>query len=126
MKKILLVLGVFVILSTISLSRNGNSGYGGNGCMGSGFFGNVRTGWHQMMGGGYRHNMDEEEYQMIREENSKIYNTYGLEIKQKQLEVERELLEEKPDWKKIEKLNGEIAGLEGSARTEIMKNNYSK
>ncbi len=67
---------------------------------------------------------DERAYLEARERSVEIYNKYGVQIEQKQLEVERELLEEKPNWNKVEKLNEEIARLEAKARTEMMKSSY--
>jgi|GEM_PF-2535589 len=64
------------------------------------------------------------EYLKIKEESFKVYSNYGLEINKKQIQLERELLKEGPDWKKVENLNNEIALLEAKVRTEIMKINH--
>jgi hypothetical protein len=92
-----------------------------------------------MMGPGYNRGMYENErympqrrltpeeektYLKMREENLKIYNQYGRSIDRKQLELERELLNDSPDWKKVQKLNDEIAALESKLKTELMKKNY--
>ncbi|WP_319370678.1 hypothetical protein [uncultured Ilyobacter sp.] len=107
------------------------SGYG-RGMMGPGYGG-------YMMGPGYHRGMYEDErympqrrftpeeekaYLKIREENLKLYNQYGRSINRKQLEIETELLNDRPDWKKIQKLNDEIAALESKLKTELMKKNY--
>ncbi|WP_320047972.1 hypothetical protein [uncultured Ilyobacter sp.] len=67
---------------------------------------------------------EEKAYMKIREENLKIYSQYGRSIGRKQLEIETELLNDSPDWKKIQKLNDEIAALESKLKTELMKKNY--
>ena len=64
------------------------------------------------------------EYLKIKEESFKVYSKYGIEINKKQLQLERELLKEDPDWNKVENLNNEIALLEAKVRTEIMKINH--
>lgn len=88
----------------------------------------MSNGWHQMTGRGYNYRQgnveDERAYLEARERSSEVYNKYGVEINQKQLEVERELLEEKPNWNKISKLNEEIAILQAKARTEMMRSGY--
>jgi len=126
MKKTALLLGTFIIISTTSLAWGG---YGrGGGCGGYGFWGRMSNGWHHMTGRGYNNPQgsveDERGYLEAREKSTEIYNKYGIEINQKQLEVERELLEEKPNWNKVSKLNEEIAKLEGKAKTEMMKSRY--
>jgi hypothetical protein len=122
MKKIIL-LGAFIVISATSLAWGG---YGqGRGC---GFWGRSSGGWHHMGGRGYSSQVgtpeDEKAYLEARERSVEIYNKYGVQIEQKRLEVERELLEEKPSWNKVGKLNEEIARLEAKARTEMMKSNY--
>jgi len=131
MKKLLVLLGALAIISTTSLAWGGygnNGGGRGTGCGGFGFFSGMRNGWHHMTGRGYDYSQatpeDQRAYIDARERNLEVYNKYSVEISQKQLDVERELLEEKPDWKKIGKLNEEIARLQAQARTEQMKNNY--
>lgn len=135
MKKTLLVLGAIAVLSTATYSFRGYS-YGscpfGGDRMGrnSGYHmdsnGMGRNNGYHMNRGGYNNLSPEEQQKFLeaREKNSEIYNKYSLDIQQKRLDVERELLNEKPDWKKIEKLNGDIAELEAKARTEMMKNSY--
>jgi hypothetical protein len=53
-----------------------------------------------------------------------VYNnrrSHMVEIQTKNLEVQRMMLEEKIDWKKIEKINGELADIHAKMRTESMK-----
>ena len=45
-------------------------------------------------------------------------------IEEKRLEVRKELLNEKPDWNKIEKLNIEIATQEAKNRTCTMRERF--
>lgn len=128
MKKSILLLGAFIAISASALAWGGygqGRGYGyGRGC---GFWGRSSGGWH-MGGRGYNTPVttpeDERAYLEARERSVEIYNKYGVQIEQKQLEVERELLKEKPNWNKVEKLNEEIAKLQAKARTEMQKNNY--
>jgi len=126
MKKTALILGTFIIISTTSLAWGGY-GHQGGGC-GYGFWGRMSNGWHQMTGRGHNYRQgnveDERAYLEAREKSTEIYNKYGVEINQKQLEVERELLEEKPNWKKVSKLNEEIAVLQAKAKTEMMRSGY--
>jgi len=135
MKKGLLILGAIIVISTSTYAFRGNS-YGG-GCFGGSFSGMGRGGGYHM---GYRGNgypmgyrgneyntlttEQQQEYLQVREQNIGVYNKYSIDIQQKRLDVERELLNEKPDWKKIGKLNEEIAKLEAQMKTEQMKNSY--
>lgn len=129
MKKMLLVTGALLVVSTTALSFGGYSYGRGRGCRGGNYLGRMNSGWHHMIGrgGNYREFSaeEQEEYLQVREKNLEIYNKYGNEISKKQLEVERELLEEKPSWKKIGKLNEEIARLEAEIKTEQLKNSYN-
>ncbi len=129
MKKMLLLTGALLVISTTALSFGGYSYGRGKGCTGGSYPGRMNSGWHHMIGrgGNYRELSAEEqqEYLQVRERNLEIYNKYGNEISKKQLEVERELLEEKPSWKKIGKLNEEIARLEAEMKTEQLKNSYN-
>lgn len=120
MKKTLLVLGVLAILSTSVYSYRGY-GYGG-GCIGQNYGGMGRgSGYHMGAQNSRYHNLSPEQQQ----EYLAIYNKYSIEIQQKRLDIEKELLNEKPNWKKIEKLNEEMAKLEAQMRTEHMKNTYN-
>lgn len=109
------------------------SGYGGH-MMGPGYD-------DYMMGSGYHRGMygddrympqrrltpeEEKTYFEMREKSFEIHKKYSIEIRRKQLELESELMKEKPNWEKIEKLNGEIAILESKVKTEMMKVNYDK
>lgn len=63
----------------------------------------------------------------MREENRKIDPTFEKErilIEEKKLEIRKELLNEKPDWNKIEKLNIEVATQEAKHRTARMKEKF--
>ncbi len=126
MKKTVLILGAFIAISTTSLAWGGY-GHQGGGC-GNGFWGGMSNRWHHMTGRGHSYRQgdieDERAYLEAREKSSEVYNKYGVKIDQKQLEVERELLEEEPNWNKISKLNEEIAILQARARTEMMKSSY--
>lgn len=55
-------------------------------------------------------------------ENEKL----RIEIDEKRLEIRKELLNDKPNWDKIEKLNIEIATQEAKVRTCRMRENYEK
>lgn len=39
----------------------------------------------------------------------------------KKLEIRKELVKDKPDWNRVEKLNTEIANEHGRMRTSVMK-----
>lgn len=63
----------------------------------------------------------------MREENRKIDPEFERErilIEEKKLEIRKELLNEKPDWNKIEKLNVEVATQEAKHRTARMKEKF--
>ena len=126
MKKTVLILGAFIAISTTSLAWGGY-GHQGGGC-GHGFWSGMSNRWHHMTSRGHSYRQgdieDERAYLEAREKSSEVYNKYGVKIDQKQLEVERELLEEEPNWNKISKLNEEIAILQARARTEMMKSGY--
>lgn len=47
-----------------------------------------------------------------------------LVIDEKRLEVRKELVKDKPDWNKIERLNNEIAVEHGRARTSMMRSHH--
>lgn len=47
-----------------------------------------------------------------------------LVIDEKRLEIRKELVKENPDWKKVERLNTEIATEQGRARTTMMKDHH--
>lgn len=47
-----------------------------------------------------------------------------LVIDEKRLEIRKELVKETPDWKKVDRLNNEIAVEQGRARTTMMKTHH--
>lgn len=49
-----------------------------------------------------------------------------ISIEEKKLAIRKELLNEKPDWNKIEKLNIDIATQEAKIKTFYMKESYEK
>lgn len=136
MRKILSFIGgLFLILIIVFIFMHFNmrrSFYGRSGYYGGNM---MRPGYHMMgynrpymhMGiDGYQKLTPEEgkRYLRNREKTLKVYVDYEVDISRKQLEVERELLKENPDWEKIEKLNDEIALMESKAKTEVMKINH--
>lgn len=44
-----------------------------------------------------------------------------LVMDEKRLEIRKELVKDKPDWTKVEKLNTEIANEQGRMRTSVMR-----
>lgn len=66
----------------------------------------------------------EEKLTSLEQKAYKSRSKYMTDIQGKRLEVERMILEDVVDWKKVEKLNEDIARLQGKVRTESMK--YSK
>lgn len=122
-------MGAFIVISTTSFSFGGYSYGRGRGCAGSNSFGRMNSGWHHMVGSGSSYSglsaEEQQESLLVKEKNIDAYNKYGTEISKKQLEVERELLEEKPSWKKIGNLNEDIAKLEAKMKTEQLKNSYN-
>ena len=49
-----------------------------------------------------------------------VLNSYKP-IDEKKLEIRKELVKDKPDWNRVEKLNTEIANEHGRMRTSVMK-----
>lgn len=106
--------GVCVVTGT---SERGNAGtFMGNG---------MRSGNSSMMGrksgkmgrgngGAYGYNMLTPEQRTAAEKNM-------ITAQEKRLEVRKLMLDKTPDWKKVEKLNGEIANLQAKNRTEMEK-----
>lgn len=64
-----------------------------------------------------------EKLSALEKETSNIRRKYALEIQTKNLEVQRIMIEDKIDWEKVEKINGEIAYTQAKMRTESMKFN---
>ena len=60
---------------------------------------------------------------MTTELRKKIDN-YTLDIKQKELDLRREMLGDSVDWTKVDKLNKELAESKANLQTELMKNHY--
>ena len=104
MKRVLLIGSIVLVFGVVTFSRGG-FGMGGNGGMMGGGCG----------GYGYMNSNPEAQQSSIR-------------IQEKNLEIRKETLKANPDWKKIEKLNTEIANEHAKLRTEMqkyMRNNYS-
>ena len=47
-----------------------------------------------------------------------------IDIQQKELDIKKEMLENKVDWNKVEKLNKEVGEIRAKMQTEMMKNHY--
>lgn len=102
MKKILLTGALILSIGTIGLARGMHNGMGnGHGRGGCGSY-----------GGGY-HN------QMI-DNNPELQKSW-ITIQEKNLEIKKELIKNSPDWKKVEKLNSEIASEQAKIRTARTK-----
>lgn len=66
-------------------------------------------------------------------EHHRVQNFYKKEfhemrifIKERKLEIEKEMLKNNPDWHKIEKLNTEIENKKSALRIEIMKKHHEE
>ena len=97
MKKVLLIGSVILTLGAVTFAR------GGYGMMGGGC-------------GGYGYMNSNPETQQTR-----------IRIQEKNLEIRKETIKANPDWKKVERLNSEIATEQAKLRTEMqkyMRNNY--
>ena len=73
---------------------------------------------------GYRNEAGREHHHHYRRENCRINpdnERMRILMAEKRLEIRKELLNENPDWNKIEKLNTEIAVKKSQAVTERMK-----
>ena len=73
---------------------------------------------------GYRNETGRGHHHHYRRENCRINpdnERMRILMAEKRLEIRKELLNEKPDWNKIEKLNTEIAVKKSQALTERMK-----
>jgi len=64
-----------------------------------------------------------EKLSALEKENYNNRRRHALEIQTKNLEVQRMMNEDKIDWVKVEKINGEIADIQAKMRTESMKFN---
>lgn len=47
-----------------------------------------------------------------------------IDIEQKELDIKKEMLEDKVDWNKVEKLNKEIAQIKADIQTKVMKQHF--
>ncbi len=132
MRKSLTILGgLFLILLLLFTSMRrffyGGYSYYGNPMIRPGYYRGHMMG-HGRYGDEYMHmDITAEEwknYIKVREQKGRVYSKYGLDISKKHLELDAELLKEKPDWERIQKINDEIALLESKIKTEILKKQY--
>ncbi|WP_372714703.1 Spy/CpxP family protein refolding chaperone [Ilyobacter sp.] len=75
---------------------------------------------------GINQNLTSEQNKKLSVLEKEAYNSrrrYALEIQTKNLEVQRMMNEDKVNWSKVEKINGEIANIQAKMRTESMKFN---
>ena len=127
---ILIIVFIFMHFSMRRYFHRGSGYYGGH-MMRPGYSGQMMgydRSYMHMITDGYQKLTPEEgkRYLKTREETLRVYVEYEVDISKKQIEIERELLKENPDWGKVQKLNDEIALMESKAKTEIMKLNYEK
>ena len=85
MKKVLLIGSVILTLGAVTFARGGYGMGGNGGMMGGGC-------------GGYGYMNSNPETQQTR-----------IRIQEKNLEIRKETIKANPDWKKVERLNSEIA-----------------
>ena len=104
MKKIYLTIALLSMLGIASFARGGYMG-GGSQRGGCGGYGS----------GGYHHDNNG-----FLAANPDIENL-RTNIMEKNLEIRKELLKNNPDWKKIEKLNTEIATTQAKIKTAAEK-----
>ena len=104
MKKVLTIGALVLAIGVIAAARGMGYGMGyGNG-MGYGGCGNH--------GGGYHHQMMA---------NNPDFQKSWITIEEKRLEIRKEMIKTTPDWKKIEKLNTDIATEQAKMRTAMEK-----
>ena len=102
MKKVLTIGALVLAIGGIAAARG--MGYGGGMGYGRGHGGGC--------GGGYH-------YQMMA--NNPDMQKSWITIEEKRLDVKKEMIKTSPDWKKIEKQNGEIATEQAKIRTAMEK-----
>lgn len=111
-----------LLVSAISFGAYGHYNEGsmmgrGNGNGNYGCGGNRSIMWNE-------NNFSEEHraemFEMIQGRRDATYKD-SLEIREKELELEKKLMASKVDWKDIERLNKEISDLKGKRRLERMK-----
>lgn len=54
------------------------------------------------------------------------FKKLGVSLDEKRLELRKELLNEKPDWNKIEKINNDIALEKSKFKTKMMKERFER
>ena len=101
MKKVLTIGALVLTIGGFAAARG--MGYGGR--MGYG-------GMHGGCGGGYH-------YQMMA--NNPDMQKSWIAIEEKRLDIKKEMIKASPDWKKIEKLNTDIATEQAKMRTAMEK-----
>ena len=69
--------------------------------------------------GGYR--PDKQKRNIQRQAPTPEMQQQRIAMEEKRLDIKKELIKDKPDWNKVEKLNKEIALQQASAKTEKMK-----
>lgn len=82
-------------------------------------------------GYGYNYHYEEDyapsiEYHRIQSFYKKEFHEMRIFIKEKKLEIEKEMLKDNPDWHKIEKLNAEIENKKSALRIETMKKHHEE
>lgn len=105
MKKVFIVGALVLSIGGLAAARGmygGGMGYGGGRGHGGGCGG----------GGGYH-------YQMM--SNNPDMQKSWITIEEKRLDVKKEMIKTTPDWKKIEKLNTDIATEQAKMRTAMEK-----
>ena len=103
MKKVLTIGALVLAIGGFAAARGMGygMGYGGHGCGGG-----------MGYGGGYHHQM--------MANNPDIQKSW-ITIEEKKLEVKKEMIKTSPDWKKVEKLNTDIATEQAKMRTAMEK-----
>jgi len=102
-----------LLLSTVVFSHM-HGGYGGYNHMSGGY--GAGMGMYQTLTP-----EQQKELNLLENEIYRIRSGYMVDIQAKQFEIERLMLQDNVDWKKVERLNQEIAKLQANMATEIMK-----
>ena len=111
MKKTL-IFGLFLLSTVVFSHMHGD--YGGNDYMRGGY--GPGMGMYQTLTP-----EQQKELNLLENEIYRVRSRYMVDIQTKQFEIERLMLQDNVDWKKVERLNQEVAMLQANMTTEIMK-----
>lgn len=85
---------------------------------------NPQQGYRMMGGPAYSQSLTEEQQKKLLDERNQMMelrNKYSLKLSEKRLDLQKEMIKEQVEWKKVEKINGEIANIQADMRTDMYK-----